>query len=213
MLTYSVAYATIYVVDIATLEAASQLGVSQRQVQRLARGGHIVSQEFAGRTVVARSSVLAASRTKHRGRRWDAQTVAAAAELLDLGFTERVTGSQLSRLRARLRTITVAELAYHSLGDRVTLWRKTGRASALRVIAEEGFTTIGEVLTTKVTRDASALARSERLLKDLSGDVLLIELDTEAPSVVEDIALFAYGDTRTSSAAQARIEGRQRALA
>lgn len=198
---------------IATQDAAAQLGVSQRQVQRLAKSGRIVSRDFAGRKVVARASVVAASRTMERGRRWDMRTVAAAAELLELGITKRVTGSQRSRLRARLRTITVAELAYHALGDRVTLWRKTGTASALSNTETDGFTTTGVQLDVNVTQNSHALARAARLIEDTEGDTLLIEVDTDAPSAIEDIVLFAYGDTRTSSAAQARIEARRSTLA
>lgn len=199
--------------DTATRDAAAQLGVSQRQVQRLAKSGRIVSRDVAGRTVVARASVVAASRTMARGRRWDTRTVAAAAELLELGTTERVTGSQRSRLRARVRTMTVTKLAYHALVDRVTLWRRTGTASALSNKATNGFTTTGVQLDVKVTQNPTALARTTRLIEDTAGDTILIEIDTDAPAIIEDIVLFAYGDTRTSSAAQARIEARQAALA
>lgn len=199
--------------DLMTREAAAQLGVSQRQVQRLAQSGRIVSRDFAGRKVIAGGSVVAASRTMERGRRWGEQTVAAAAELLERGTTEQITGSQRSRLRARIRTITAAELAYHALGDRVTIWRRTGRASAPSETATDGFTTTGDHLDINVTQNAAALARRQRLLEDTDGNTLLIEIDTDAPAVVKDIVLFAYGDTRTSSAARARIEAMQLTLA
>lgn len=199
--------------EMLTSEAATQLGVSQRQVQRLARGGRVVSRNFAGRTVVARGSVLAASRTMKRGRRWDAQTVAAATELLEQGTTERIAGSQRSRLRARLRTITIGELAYHALGDRVSIWRRAGKASVRSKAVPDGFTSTGEKLNIKVTQSARALARKLRLLQDNDGDILIVEIDTDAPAVIEDIALFAYGDTRTSSAARQRLETRLTAVA
>lgn len=199
--------------DTVTREAASQLGVSQRQVQRLAHTGRIISRDIAGRKVISQKSIVAASRSMERGRRWDERTVAAAAELLEVGATERVTGSQRSRLRARLRTITIEELAYHALGDRVTMWRRTGTAPARSSATPDGFTSTGDQLEITVTQNAAAFARHQRLLEDTDGDILLVEINTDAPAVIEDIALYAYGDTRTSSAAQRRIEARRAALA
>lgn len=199
--------------DTVTREAASQLGVSQRQVQRLAHTGRVMSRDVAGRKVISQKSIVAASRSKERGRRWDERTVAAAAELLQGGSTERVTGSQRSRLRARLRTISAAELAYHALGERVTLWRRAGQASARSDSAADGLTTTGQRLQIKVVKNAAATARRERLLEDTDGDILLVEIHTDAPAVIENIALYAYGDTRTSSAAKQRIEARRSALA
>jgi len=188
--------------ETATAAAASQLGVSQRQVQRLARNGRLVSREIAGRTVVAGRSVVAMSRSSARGRRWEEHTVAAACELLEKGSTERVSGSQRSRLRSRLRTVALAELAYQVLGDRVTLWRSANREAS----------TTGERLDVKVTHDVATLTRQLRMIEDAEGETIVIELETEARGVVEDIVLYAYGDVRTSSAAGQRIRARQEAL-
>lgn len=197
--------------EIVTQEAASQLGVSQRQVQRLARGGRFVSRTVAGRTVLAGRSLVAVSRSRGRGRRWDDRTVAAAAELLDSGSTESIEGSQRSRLRARLRTISVQELAYQVLGDRVTLWRST-RSSLGAGELVDGLSSTGEGLEVKVVQNATTFARRARLLEDADGGVLLIELDTKAPSVVAEVALYAYGDVRTSNVTRQRVQERQAAL-
>lgn len=148
-----------------------------------------------------------------RGRHWSAQTVAAATELLEQGTTERIAGSQRSRLRARLRTITIEELSYHALGDRVTIWRRAGKASVRSNAVPDDFTSTGDKLDVKVTQNAAALARQLRLLEDNDGDIIVVEVDTDAPAVIEDIALFAYGDTRTSSAARQRLETRLAVLA
>lgn len=198
--------------EVDTRSAAAQLGLSQRQVQRLARSGRVVSRAVAGRTVVAGRSLIAVSRMAARGRRWDEQTVAAACDLLDHGRTERILGSQRSRLRARLRKISVAELAYQVLGDRVTLWRSTRPATGSPGESGDGLSATGSRLEVAVLQDAAGFARQTRLLEDADGDTLLVELDTDAPAVIEDIALFAYGDERTSSAARQRIEARQARL-
>ncbi len=208
-LTYMVANATIYVMEMATRSAAAQLGLSQRQVQRLARSGRVVNRAVAGRTVVAGRSLVAVSRSAARGRRWDERTVAAACDLLERGATEQISGSQRSRLRARLRTISVADLAYQVLGNRVTLWRSTRPATGSADHLADGLSSTGERLDVKVTQNAAALARRSRMLEDADGETLLVELDTDAPAVVEDIALYACGDERTSSAAKQRIQTRQ----
>jgi hypothetical protein len=198
--------------ETVTAAAASQLGVSQRQVQRLARNGRLVSREIAGRTVVAGRSVLAMSRSSARGRRWEEHTVAAACDLLERGSTERVSGSQRSRLRSRLRTIPLAELAYQVLGDRVSLWRSANREESTTDRLADGLSTTGERLDVKVTHDAATLTRRLRLIEDTDGDTIVVELETEARGVVEDIVLYAYGDVRTSGAAGQRIRTRQEAL-
>jgi hypothetical protein len=198
--------------DTATAVAASLLGMSQRQVQRLAQSGRLASREIAGRTVVASRSIVALSRSSARGRRWEDHTVAAACELLESGSTERISGSQRSRLRSRLRTIPLPDLAYQVLSDRVTLWRGTRRDVSAADRRSDGLSDTGERLEVKVTPDPTTLARRLRMIEDADGDTILVELDTDAPAVVEDIALYAYGEVRTSSAAGSRIRARQEAL-
>lgn len=195
--------------EVETRVAASQLGLSQRQVQRLTQSGRVVSRTIAGRKVVAGRSLVAVSRSTARGRHWDDRTVAAAAELLESGTTERISGSQRSRLRGRLRTISIAELAYHLLGDRVTFWRSTRPATGSNSRFTDGLSTTGERLDVRVTPHAAVTARKSRLLEDADGETLLVELDTDAPDVVAEIVLYAYGDERTSSAAKQRIQARQ----
>ena len=109
--------------------------------------------------------------------------------------------------------MTVAELAYQVLGNRATLWRSTRRDVNSGSQVPDGLSSTGEGLNVKVTRDTTALARRLRLLEDADGETLLIEFDTNAPAVVTDIALYAYGDERTSSAARERMQARQATLA
>lgn len=198
--------------EMTTRSAAAQLGVTQRQVQRLAQSGRISHRSVAGRTVVSGRSLLAASRSATRGRPWDERTVQAACELLHGGSTDRIGGSQRSRLRARLRNTSVQQLALHVLGGRVSLWRTTQQETIPTIELADGLSSIGESLTVTVTDNASALARKRRLLEDADGDVLIVELDTRAPAIVADIALYAYGDERTSSAARQRIQAQQAAI-
>lgn len=96
------------------------------------------------------------------------------------------------------------------LGARVTLWRNTGPTGQAPA---DGLSTSGSHLEVKLTQNAATLARQSRMIEDADGDTILIELDTDALSVAEDIALYAYGDERTSSAARRRIQARQAKLA
>lgn len=198
--------------EIETRSAATQLGLSQRQVQRLAKSGRVIHRAVAGRTVVAGRSVIAVSRSTARGRHWNERTVKAACDLLEQGSTHVISGSQRSRLRARLRTLPIAELAYHVLGSRVTLWRSTRHEGGTAAQFEYGLSSTGEGLVITVTPNAAALARRLRLLEDADGETLLVELDTDAHAIVVDIALYAYGDERTSSAARQRVEARRATL-
>lgn len=199
--------------SIVSRAGAAHLGVSQRQVQRLAERGRLISHNVAGRRVLAPRSLLAISRTSGRGRRWDQRTVAAACELLARGSTEQLTGSQRSRLRARLRAITIPELAYQVLGDRVSLWRRTRKTTAdgdTTGTTPDGFTSTGSTIEVKVTANARALSRRDRLVEDLEGDVVVLEIDLQrdASTIAADLALYAYGDERTSSAAKQRVAER-----
>ena len=182
-------------------------------MQRLAASGRVSYRSIAGRTVVASRSLLGVSRSTARGRHWNEKTVQAACELLENGSTELIAASQLSRLRARLRNASVEELAYQVLGKRVSIWRSTRSAQDPAGPTSEGLTSIGESLAVSVTSSAGSLARRLRMLEDAEGGVLLVELDTAARAVVTDIALYAYGDERTSSAARQRIRNRQSDLA
>ncbi len=195
-----------------TRDAAALLGVSQRQVQRLAREGRLVSRDVVGRRLVASRSLVAAARSAGRGRSWEAHTVAAACELLHTGTTTRMSGSQLSRLKSRLRAIPLSDLAYQVLGDRVTLWRSVEPVEGPASGASDGLSTTGQRLRVEVTQDAAAFARRNRLLPDSEGDILIVELETEAAPVAELVALYAYGDERTSVAARRHIEQLQSTL-
>lgn len=195
-----------------TGDAAAQLGLSQRQVQRLARSGRLMSREVAGRTVVAARSILAMSRMSGRGRTWNDVTVAAACELLESGATDLLAASSRSRLRARVRTISIPQLAYQVLSGRVTQWRSIREDADSRERIADGLSATGRGLDVMVTSDAGAFARRARLLGDPEGEVIVVESTATASAVIGDLALYAYGDERTSSAARRRLEARRDAL-
>lgn len=198
--------------ESATRTAALQLGLSQRQVQRMTRAGRLAHRDIAGRTLVSSRSVLAASRSRGRGRPWEENTVRAACELLECGETTAMSGSQRSRLRARLRELSVDALAHQVLGARVSLWRATAASPSSIGDGDGSLTATGSSVHVAVTASADDLARQWRLINDATGQTVLVELDTTATAVVTDIALYAYGDERSSSAARERLLRRQKTL-
>lgn len=94
---------------LAVSEAAERLGVSARQVQHLVASGEL--RQLA-RGVVDETSVerlLAVRGDSHR-RAWSEATAWGAVALLSRGEAEWMGESQRSRLKARLRILSAAEL-------------------------------------------------------------------------------------------------------
>ncbi len=89
--------------------AAARLGVTTKQVRRLALEGEI---DYAARGVVDATSVeqFLAKRNANRARAWSQETAWAAIDLLSEQDASRLGASQLSRLHKRLRSINAEEL-------------------------------------------------------------------------------------------------------
>jgi excisionase family DNA binding protein len=94
--------------------AADLLGVSQRQVERLARAGDLtVTRTVGGALLLDAASVHGwAQRDRHHGRPWSAATAWAALTLLSGERVDWLRPSALSRLRHRLRSSDASELAW-----------------------------------------------------------------------------------------------------
>lgn len=112
---------------LAVSEAADRLGVSTRQVQHLAASGDL--RQLA-RGVIDATSVerLLAVRGRSHVRAWFEATAWGAVALLS-GMSPMWMGeSQRSRLRARLRALSAAELVERAR-DRAEVTRYSGHAS------------------------------------------------------------------------------------
>jgi excisionase family DNA binding protein len=98
--------------QMTSAEAAQQLGIGVRQVERMVASGQLVCVGSVGRALL----VDAASVHRHRergaakGRPWSTDTLRAAVELLQDGRTDRLESTQRSRLRAKLRHMTASDL-------------------------------------------------------------------------------------------------------
>lgn len=190
--------------------AAAALGVSQRQLNRSARVGRVVTGRIGGVNVVSDRALVAATRTAVRGRPWNELTVRAALELIERGETQLLAGSERSRLKARLRRASAASLGYQLLGSRASLWRRTGATRArveTRLARELGLAADGG-LAVEIAAESKRRARELRLVEDAEGDVLLVECDASSRLAVEAVGLYAFGGTRESSAAEAWLKNR-----
>jgi len=99
---------------ITTTAAAELMGVSSREVQRLARAGELVVAERIGRSfLLDAASVHRASRNHARsGRPWDEATAWAAIDLLRGGQASWLGVTQRSRLKARLAALSAVDLGW-----------------------------------------------------------------------------------------------------
>lgn len=185
--------------------AAKRLGLSRRQVNRAAVTGRIVTDRIGGINVVSDRAIVAAARTASRGRRWSELSARAALELIEHGETRLVSGSARSRLKARLRSATAADLGYQLLTERVSLWRETGASPSAfgEALSRELGLAVDGGLVVVVAAEAPRRARELRLVEDIEGDVLLVESDSASRLALGAVGLYAFGGPRESSTAEA----------
>lgn len=104
----------VCMLDMTTATAAGYLGVSERQVARLAHAGDLTITRVVGRALLldAASVHRCAQRDRHQGRPWTAATAWAALALLSGENVDWLSASALSRLRHRLRAADAPELIW-----------------------------------------------------------------------------------------------------
>lgn len=134
-------------------EAAARLGVSARQVQRLARAGDLV---LVGPNRIEWESVLRhqTARTGHERRAWTEATAWAAIALLALVEVDWLGQPQRSRLKGQLRSATPEEIVARTR-NRALVHRLTGHRAAVGRIA-------AEVVESGSSRDVGELTASSR---------------------------------------------------
>lgn len=110
-----------------TVACAKVLGISARQVARLARAGELtVSRTVGGALLVDGASVhRLAKHGRHKGRPWSAATAWAALALLSGEHADWLDAPAISRLRHRLRASSASELCWMTR-RRATVHRMRG---------------------------------------------------------------------------------------
>lgn len=99
---------TVVVEQMTSAEAAQLLGVSSRQVARLVAAGDLTQVRTVGRALlIDPTSVRRLHNTGvWQGRPWAGETTKAAIDILTDGHTDRLTQTERSRVRARLRRMS-----------------------------------------------------------------------------------------------------------
>ena len=223
---------------LTSAETSRQLGVSMRQVQRLAASGALSHSDTVGGThlIDARSVQLRKVRGAARGRPWEAETIAAAIELLTCGDTTRLTPVARGRLyrrlsgmsaeqfvratrkRAEVRRFRASKSFVGHLQEAINLTgvAAVGRDPALgRVFGLAG----GDRLVVDGyvnEKTARRLIRECRMVADPSGSVTLrvtnIDLLLDAHEVVVALDLADSLEVRSRSAGLAHLTQRLRVL-
>lgn len=206
--------------SLSTSQAATELGVTARQVRRAAASGRISATKHGAAHAFSRRQILALERIAHRGRDWSSATQQAALDLLATGETTELakaalTSTARSRLKRRIRNAEVGALAGQILRGRASLRRaatKKTKSDLVSSLAGELGLSSGGGLGVLIATDATRTARRLRLGLDDSGDVVVVEGDDVHRRVLEAFALYVYGDARESSAAAGWIASAQKAL-
>lgn len=183
-----VACATICVMEMTVEEAAAALGVTRRQVQRLARSGHLQVVARVGTAMLIDSSGLWRAQTAQRGRVLAVRTAWAAIDILESGDTQRLAGSSLSRLRRNLGSWTATDFVRLARG-RATVWRGTQTrrgADALREVLHLS----GQALVAADEAIASRLDLSVMVKSQIEGYVTAERWD----DVQARFGLVAHGE-------------------
>ena len=206
--------------------ASAILGVSPREVRRLAAEGRLQGARHLGRTLVLDSDAVhrLAREPRRRGRPWSERVAWAALSLLSGGGAAWLSSAELSRLKGRLRKTAVDDLQYLATRRaRVLLFRArptvvsdlagylvpTG-ASALSVtqLRELGLTAADHNLDGYVPAgELAELQAKFGLIEDASGNVTLRAVTVEdafsggvAPRAAIMLDLASSLDTRESAA-------------
>lgn len=138
-----VAHATTYAMAgqgdvMSSAEAGRLLGVSMRQVQRLASSGALVQVGAVGRTKLIDAGSVQRMKAQglRRGRPWSTNAIAAAIDLLTHGDTARLSSVEARRLRDRLAGLSAEDLV-RATRSRAEVRRYRASASFLDRVRKE----------------------------------------------------------------------------
>jgi hypothetical protein len=208
--------------EMTTVACAKVLGISARQVARLARAGELtVSRTVGGALLVDGASAhRLAKHGRHNGRPWTAATAWAALALLSGESVDWLDSSAMTRLRHRLRGSSASELCWmtrrRATVHRMQGWGKdTGLlysgVSALRDPAMSelfDLTAVERGVDGYVhARDFADLVTTLGLVEDRDGDVTVRAVTDDSGYAVDHVLTAAVAvdlaeslDTRESVA-------------
>lgn len=208
--------------ELTVAQVAGQHARTERFVQQAVRSGDLPALRLVGRLVLVDDLAATAwARALAPGRRWAAGVREAALDLLSTGRTDRLSSSERSRLRTRLRGMSAAGMA-HAAGGLDGGWARYRVArvpdlprvgpsvadqSGLGIVPGAGWVTFVE------TADLDRLELQHDVILDADGNLGVVERpasDTRAARVLLDSYLL--GDARLSAAAGTELERRAHGL-
>lgn len=165
--------------ELTVAQTAALTLTDAQLVRRAIRDGLLAPLRRIGQTTIVDDLAATAwKRAVARGRQWTDDVREAALDLASTGKTERLSYSERSRLRARLRTITAAEFA-HAAGGLGGAW---GR-----------YTTTSHNLGTPIGPDAVNLTALGIVEGDVGIHFACVD-DLDAFELHNDVSLDAYGN-------------------
>lgn len=172
--------------DVTVAMAATELGVSQRQIARLAQSGELaVVRKVGGALLIDSASVHRRAQMRRRkGRPWSEPVAWGALALLSGRTADWLSASQRTRLTHRLRRATAEDVAFFARHRAVPLRMRAWDApdhSIRNHVVRTGVSALDEADAATASRfglTANGTARTE-------GYVTVTELD----AVVDDLGL------------------------
>lgn len=200
--------------------AAHQVNRTHRFAQQAVQAGDLPALRMVGRTTVVDDiAVRAWSRSLARGRTWSPEVRDAALDLLSTGTTERLSSSERSRLRRRLRAMTATAIA-HASGGLDGAWARYRSTDPIglqpigpSVVDLESFGILptSTWITFIQVADLDLLEQTHPVVLDADGNLCVIERTDQDDRIARVlIDTYLLGDARESSAAATELEQRAR---
>ncbi|WAL49293.1 helix-turn-helix domain-containing protein [Rhodococcus pyridinivorans] len=172
--------------DVTVAEAATELGVSQRHITRLAQSGELeVVRKVGGALLIDSASVHRWAQMRRRqGRPWSEPVAWGALALLSGHTADWLTASQRTRLKHRLRRSTAEDVAFFARRRAVPLHARAWDATDHRI----GHRIVNTGVGALDTMDAATAARfglTTHGTTRTEGYVTITELD----AVIDDLGL------------------------
>ena len=208
--------------EMTTVACAKVLGISARQVARLARAGELtVSRTVGGALLVDGASVhRLAKHGRHNGRPWAAATAWAALALLSGESVDWLDAAAISRLRHRLRASSAPELCWmtrrRAAVHRMRGWGKDEGLlhSGVSALRDPAMSELFDLTAVErgadgyvQARDFADLVTTLGLVEDRDGDVTVRVVADDSGYAVDHVPTAAVAvdlaeslDTRESAA-------------
>lgn len=204
--------------ELTVAQVASATGTSPQYVRRAIAAGDLAALRQVGRTVILDDlAVQAWDRSRAPGRRWVPEVRCAAFELLDVGATSRLSASDRSRLRAKLRGMEARQIAHLSggVGGGWGRYRRGVSRAELRDVepvavvagAELGIVGGDRRVTWFATGNLDDFELDNDVVLDASGELVVLQRVENGGRTRSLLDIYLLGSARESAAAAALIEG------